>query len=507
MNATPIRATILLATLLAAVGPAWAEAPAERFRPRYHFTPPRNFMNDPNGLVFHNGIYHLFYQHNPEGDRWGHMSWGHAVSPDLVRWSHKPLAIREDEPAGIMIFSGSAVDDRANTSGLGMGGKGPLVAIYTGHSKGKQAQHIASSTDGGTTWTKFAGNPVVDIGSAEFRDPKVFRHWPTDRWIMVTVLATEHKIRFLGSKDLKQWEHLSDFGPSGAVGGVWECPDLFPLAVDGKPGRLKWVLKVDLGDGAVAGGSGGQYFVGEFDGKTFTADDPASPPRWIDFGRDFYASQSWSDIPESDGRRIWIGWMNNWRYANDVPTAPFRGQCTIPRSLGLRSTPAGPVLVQAPVAELKTLRGTPRNLGRVDIAQGTTPIEPGGEALEIAVEFEPMEAEEVGIAVRRGDNQETRIGYDAAKGTMFVDRRASGDSKFHAGFVGRHDAPLALEQGRVSLRIFVDVASVEVFGGDGRAAITDLIFPGPGSGGLALFAEGGPARATGLQIWDLKKAE
>ena len=214
-------------------------------RPVYHFTPPKNFINDPNGLVFLNGEYHLFYQHNPEGDRWGHMSWGHATSRDLVHWQHLPIALREEN--GIMIFSGSAVFDSRNTSGLGAKDAPPLIAVYTGDGHKKQAQNLASSTDRGRTWTKFAGNPVLDLHSNSFRDPKVFWHKPTSRWIMATVLADDRKVRFWGSGDLKTWEKLSDFGPAGSVKGVWECPELFEAPVEGGlQGESRWVLKVDV---------------------------------------------------------------------------------------------------------------------------------------------------------------------------------------------------------------------------------------------------------------------
>ena len=294
----------------------------EGSRPLFHFTPPRNFINDPNGLVFADGEYHLFYQHNPEGDRWGHMSWGHATSRDLLRWSHLPIALREQD--GVMIFSGSAVFDRYNTSGLGKPGTAPLIAIYTGDGNKKQTQNIASSVDRGRTWTKFSGNPVVDLNSNSFRDPKVFWHQPSQRWIMATVLADERKVQLWGSKDLKSWEKHGDFGPAGSTKGVWECPELFQAPVEnGQSGESRWILKVDVNDGAPFGGSGGQYFVGHFDGKNFHSEGIKSDPLWIDFGKDFYASQSWNDAPA--GRPVWLAWMNNWQYANDIPTSPWRG--------------------------------------------------------------------------------------------------------------------------------------------------------------------------------------
>jgi sucrose-6-phosphate hydrolase SacC (GH32 family) len=239
--------------------------------PLYHFTPPKNFINDPNGLVFFQGEYHLFYHHNPEGDRWGHMSWGHAVSRDLARWQHLPIALREAD--GIMIFSGSAVFDVANSSGLGRKEGPPLVAIYTGHGHNKQTQNLASSLDRGRTWTKYRGNPVLDLHSSSFRDPKVFWHKPSSRWIMATVFADLRKVLLWSSHDLKTWKRLSDFGPAGSTKGVWKCPELFEAPVEGRVGaESRWVLKVDVNDGAPFGGSGGQYFIGRLDGKQFQSE-------------------------------------------------------------------------------------------------------------------------------------------------------------------------------------------------------------------------------------------
>ncbi|MDX3846006.1 GH32 C-terminal domain-containing protein [Streptomyces europaeiscabiei] len=259
-----------------------ADTPAysETYRPQFHFTPEKNWMNDPNGLVYYEGEYHLFYQYNPNGNSWGDMSWGHAVSKDLVHWKELPLALSHDDEE--MVFSGSAVVDRDNTTGFGTKENPAMVAIYTSHAKdtGVQAQSLAYSTDRGRTWTRYQGNPVLDIGSKEFRDPKVQWYAPTKSWLMTVSLSTEHKVRFYSSKNLKDWTLQSEFGPAGATGGVWECPDLFPLAVDGNKKKIKWVLVVNINPGGIAGGSAAQYFVGDFDGKKFTADDKGTytPP-------------------------------------------------------------------------------------------------------------------------------------------------------------------------------------------------------------------------------------
>ncbi|MET8805442.1 GH32 C-terminal domain-containing protein [Streptomyces sp. NPDC004546] len=271
-----LSATPLAPQAHAADTPPYSEA----YRPQFHFTPERNWMNDPNGLVYYKGEYHLFYQYNPNGNSWGDMSWGHAVSTDLVHWKQLPLALSYDDKE--MVFSGSAVVDWNNTTGFGTKENPPMVAIYTSYHKdtGVQAQSIAYSTDRGRTWTKYQGNPVLDIGSREFRDPKVQWYAPTKSWLMTVSLSTEHKVRFYSSKNLKDWEPLSEFGPAGATGGVWECPDLFPLAVDGNKQTIKWVLVVNINPGGITGGSGAQYFVGDFDGKKFTADDKGTytPP-------------------------------------------------------------------------------------------------------------------------------------------------------------------------------------------------------------------------------------
>ncbi|MGC0334463.1 fructan beta-fructosidase [Streptomyces sp. SAI-170] len=271
-----LSATPLAPRAVAADTPPYTET----YRPQFHFTPQKNWMNDPNGLVYHDGEYHLFYQYNPGGNSWGNMSWGHAVSKDLVHWQELPLALPHDDEE--MVFSGSAVIDRDNTTGFGTRKNPPMVAIYTSHHKstGRQAQSLAYSTDRGRTWTKYPGNPVLDIGSTEFRDPKVQWYAPTRSWLMTVSLSTEHKVRFYSSRNLKDWNLLSEFGPEGATGGVWECPDLFPLPVDGDENNVKWVLVVNINPGGIAGGSAAQYFVGDFDGKKFTAEDKGTytPP-------------------------------------------------------------------------------------------------------------------------------------------------------------------------------------------------------------------------------------
>ena len=488
-----------------ATGPGRASASndaPEPYRLAYHFTPPRHFMNDPNGLVFYRGEYHLFYQHNPEGNVWGHMSWGHAVSRDLVHWTHLPVALHEEK--GVLIFSGSAVVDRRNTSGLCTTGDGAcLIAIYTGHGHGKQTQNLAVSQDG-RTFVKYAGNPVLDIGSAEFRDPKVFWHEPTRRWVMVVALPVERKIQLYVSANLRTWELASEFGPAGSQVGLWECPDLFELPVDGDPSHRLWVLDVDVSDGAPAGRSGGQYFVGSFDGRTFTNANPPETTLWVDYGKDFYASASFSDIPPDDGRRLWMGWMSNWAYANEEPTATWRGALTVARSLALRTTPSGVRLTQWPVAELRALRGAPRTFERVDLSGRAAVEGVGGRAFEMEVELRPGHNGTAGLVLADTAGHETILGYDSEVHQLFLDRTRSGDVAFSPHFPGRHVAPLALpEDGILHLTVLVDVSSVEVFADGGLAVITDRIFP---TSPLTVhaFAETAPAPLIKLTAWPLE---
>jgi fructan beta-fructosidase len=465
-------------------------------RPHYHFTPPHMWLNDPNGLMYFDGEYHLFYQYHPASAVWGPMHWGHAVSRDLVNWEHLPIALYPDEKG--MIFSGSAVVDWNNTSGFGANGGPPLVAVYTGHTAEKQTQNIAYSTDRGRTWTKYAGNPVIDIGSRQFRDPKVIWHEESRRWIMVTALADQQKVRFFGSPDLKHWAHLSDFGPAGMTDNEWECPDLFPMTIEGQPNLQKWILKVDVNYSIL-----GQCFVGHFDGTRFLNDSPNDPFLRVDYGRDFYAAQSWSDEPNN--RRVWIGWMNNWDYANAIPTSSWRGLFSIPRELRLRQTTGGLRLLQGPIEELAQYRQSAyhhRKAGLESVNARLAGLNMSA-AQEIEVEYELGSAKEVGIKIRRSDTEETVVGYDVQSQAMFVDRRHAGEDSFSDKFAGVHHAPLLLEENKIKLHVFIDVCSVEVFGNDGSAVISDLIFPNPQSLGVEFYAREGNARLNSLDIWKL----
>ena len=377
-----------------------------QYRPKWHYSAERNWLNDPNGLVYSNGTYHLFYQHNPHGDEWGNMSWGHATSTDLQHWDEQPVAIWCDDQEAI--FSGSAVVDVHNTSGFGVGGVPPLVAIYTSAYSpasplaGRQAQSLAYSTDDGATWTKYAGNPVLDRASPDFRDPKVFWHDGDtgSYWVMVAVEALHHEVVLYKSADLLSWEYLSTFGPANATGGVWECPDLFELPVDGDPSNTRWVMVVNLSPGGIAGGSGGQYFIGTFDGVTFRSettvtegvqadDSRMADYGWLDWGRDYYAAVSFSNAP--DGRRLMIGWMNNWQYAATTPSDGWRSAMSLVREVRLVSRGGRPVLAQEAVDPFHNHGTELFALDQQPLADGVTwlPAEACGDVLRIDAEFEP----------------------------------------------------------------------------------------------------------------------
>ena len=643
---------------------------SEPFRPQFHFTPEKNWMNDPNGLVYYEGEYHLFYQYNPFGDKWGHMSWGHAVSPDLVHWQHLPLALAEEN--GVMIFSGSAVVDWKNTSGFGKDGKPPLVALYAGNytEKPLQNENIAYSNDRGRTWTKYSGNPVIDIGSKDFRDPKIFWYEPMNQWVMVVALSADHKIRLYASKDLKQWERLSDFGPAGAISGVWECPDLFPLPLDANANQIKWVLVVNAGSGAPAGGTGAQYFIGNFDGTNFIQDAPLSPssrpaatdevladfegdnygdwkvtgtafgsgpvrpdasvtgyvgrkivdsfgsgdsdqgtltsPKftvdrdylgflmgggnhpgkvgvnllvngvvektttgnnspvlkwhswdvrkyrgkkvqleifdnytnsdwghiymdqivlgnspaqapvdnalWADYGPDFYAAVSWFNMPKSDNRRVWIGWMNNWQYGQDLPTNPWRSEMSVPREISLTTTSEGIRLVQQPVAELDQLREPlPLTFSGGSFADAAswlasrTNLPP---LLDIEMTFTNVSVEcPFAVIIHTGQNQQTSIACEPALKQLVVDRRQSGLTAFHPDFSGRYQAPLDLDGGVYKLRLLLDSSSLETFAQEGKVVLSTLIFPSPGPRSLSMIlGRGGKPYVSGITIYKMKSA-
>lgn len=382
------------------------------------------------------------------------------------------------------------------------------MIVYTGHRDAPaprtEDQRLVYSNDRGRTWTFYDGNPVLDIGSSEFRDPKVLWHETSQKWVMVVVLADQHKVSFYNSSDLKSWVHQSDFGPAGAVSGLWEVPELFELPVGGSS-ETRWVLKVDAIEGGPSGGAAGQYFVGQFDGRQFVPENLETVPNWVDYGKDFYAAISWSDIPNTDGRRIWLGWMSNWQYARETPTHPWRGAMTIPRSLRLSKIAGKLRLVQEPIRELEALRGRLYSLPETVIREGGTSLEARGTTLEIMMTFKPETATEFGLKVRVGADAYTTVGYNLETQELFVDRRQSGIADFSEHFSGIHSAPVTLENGELRLRLFVDQSSVEVFAGNGQIVITELIYPKPENDELEIYAIGGTV-SVNAEIWELNSS-
>ncbi|WDS37137.1 glycoside hydrolase family 32 protein [Pseudoxanthomonas sp.] len=480
-------------------------------------------MNDPNGLVFFEGRYHLFYQYNPQAAEWGNMSWGHASSADLLHWTEHPVAMANTPQEDI--FSGSIVLDAHNRSGLGNGDSPVLVALYTsvykegtGHAPGTQAQSLAYSTDGGTSWHKYAANPVLTLApeSKQFRDPKVFWHAPSDSWIMATVVADAQVVKLYRSRNLRDWEFLSDFGPTGYTrpGMLWEMPDLFPLPLDGDAGKAKWVMIVNVNPWSIAGGSGTQYFIGHFDGTRFVAEDVAtagSDParyRWLDHGADYYAAGTFANAPA--GKAITIGWMSNWDYASQAPTRPWKGAMALPRELSLRTVEGVPRLVSTPVEQYTRLVAAHQATQWPDITLDGASRDLGpqarGQVLDIALRLHPSSAQQLGIVVRASADgaRGTRIILDPAAKTLTVDRSAAGESGFSPKFSTRHIVHVPLSgEGELALHIVVDRGSVEVFAADGSVVVTDLIFPDPADDHVRLFAQGGRAEFRGLQVTSL----
>ena len=468
----------------------------EKFRPTYHFSPLYGWMNDPNGMVYKDGEYHLFYQHNPYGSKWGNMHWGHAISKDLINWEHRPDAITPDALG--TIFSGSAVVDTDNTAGFGAGA---IVAIYTQNSD-RQVQSIAYSTDNGRSFTKYENNPVLTSDARDFRDPKVFWHKETQRWIML--LAVGQEMQIFSSSNLKDWAFESSFGEGqGAHGGVWECPDLFELPVDGT-NEKKWVLLCNLNPGGPFGGSATQYFVGTFNGKEFANESP-SQTKWMDWGKDHYAAVTWSDAP--DNRRIAIAWMSNWQYANDVPTSQYRSPNSVPRDLSLFTVDGETYLQSAPSPELLKLRDISKK--RSFKVNGTRTIKDmiaGNEgAYEIELTIENQYADVIGFRLYNDKGEEVDMQYDMKEKKFSMDRRKSGDVGFNDNF------PMltwtAIESGKdeLKLRLFVDKSSVEAFVDGGRFVMTNQVFPSEPYTHIDFYSKGGAYKVDSFVIYKLKK--
>lgn len=473
----------------------------EKFRPAYHHTPLYGWMNDPNGMFYKDGEWHLCYQWNPYGSKWQNLSWGHSVSRDLIHWEHRPDAVIEPDGLG-MIFSGSSAVDSSGSAGFG---KDAVVAMYTS-AAASQIQSLAWSDDNGETFTKYDGNPVLTLDS-EARDPNMF--WDAERnvWILVLAHALDHEMLIFSSPDMKDWTLESSFGRGlGAQDGVWECPDLFELPVNGESGK-KWVLLCNLNPGGPFGGSATQYFIGDFDGKTFTSDTDDSgkvPTKWLDYGKDHYATVSFSDAP--DGRRTVIGWMSNWQYAPEVPTMQFRSANTLPREMGLFRAPDGQLYVSStPSPEVDALRGAlVKSVSKTSLgSKARTYSIP--ELCEIDMEISPKKAESVEIELSNAAGEKVVMVYDAKSDCLSFDRRESGIVDFSQDFPAVTVSPAYTDGDKVGLRIFIDRSSIEVFGKDGRFAMTNLVFPNSPYSRLSVRATGGSARLSDLKIYSINE--
>jgi fructan beta-fructosidase len=484
------------------------EKVTETHRPQFHFTPKTGWMNDPNGMVHYKGEYHLFYQYYPDSTVWGPMHWGHAVSKDMMRWEHLPIALYPDSLG--YIFSGSAVVDENNTSGFQKGDEKPLVAIFTSHNMaiekaGKiniESQSIAYSLDKGRTWTKYANNPVIkNPNLRDFRDPKVSWHDASKQWILT--LAAGNHVEFYSAPDLNNWQKVGEFGTTdGSHGGVWECPDLFPLKVDNGAVE-KWVLLVNIGNGAPNGGSCGQYFIGQFDGKTFKNDNKPTDTLWLDYGKDNYATVTWSG--STDGRRISLGWMSNWEYAQKVPTQLWRSAMTLPRELSLKTTGKGVRLFQKPVKEQEILRGGKQQISAQSISESlalkTSTI---SNELSLSFDLSKTTAQDLGIVLSNKKGEKVLIGFEKSTNRFYVDRTKGGKKDFEKRFSGRHYAPREATSNLLKMNVHIDVASVELFADDGALAMTDVFFPNEDFNQIALFSKNGVAFLMEGAMWVLK---
>lgn len=467
------------------------------WRPEYHFTPAYGWMNDPNGMVYKDGEWHLFYQYNPYASVWGNMNWGHAVSRDLVNWEHLPVAIAPDALG--TIFSGSAVVDKNNTAGFGAGA---IVAIYT-NSGVRQMQSIAYSTDNGRTFTKYAGNPVITSDLVDFRDPKVIWNEEIGKWNLV--LAAGDAVRFYSSPNLKDWTLESSFGQDrGSHGGVWECPDLFTVPVKGTDIK-KWVLVVNNGGGP-AGGSATQYFVGDFDGKTFTCPTLKDAVKWMDWGKDHYATVSFSNAPED--RNVVLAWMSNWDYADKVPTVQYRSSNSIPRDLYLYENGEEYYLSVCPSPEMEAARGTctEKTVGQLN-AEGVVfddLLAQNGGVVELVIDFKIGNEAGFGIELFNSKDETVLFTYDKVQATFSCDRRNSGAVDFHEAFPLVSVAPLA-DADSYSLRLFIDKSSVEAFDEAGRFSMTNLVFPHEAFAGVRLTAPAGDVDVASLKVFSINE--
>ena len=473
----------------------------EKYRPAYHHTPLYGWMNDPNGMVYHDGVWHLCYQWNPFGSKWQNMTWGHSTSRDLIHWEPQEPTLLPDGLG--TIFSGSSAIDEANSAGFG---KNSIVTLFTSAAN-SQVQSLAYSNDGGYTYTTYPDNPVLTLES-EARDPNMFWNEETKQWTLILAHALDHEMLIFTSPDLKSWTLQSSFGKGlGAQDGVWECPDLFELPVTGTQEK-KWVLICNINPGGPFGGSATQYFTGSFDGKTFKVDTDASgnvPTKWLDYGKDHYATVSWSDTP---GRRTVIGWMSNWQYAAEVPTLQFRSANTLPREMGVFKVDDQYYVSSKPSPELDALRGKiTHNAKRIQVGKRahtvSLPQENDG-ICEILMNVDAKRSKQLKMTLANKAQEKVTIIYDVEKETISFDRTQSGIVDFSQDFPAVTVTPTYENDGSVNLRLFIDRSSMELFEQEGRFVMTNLVFPTSPYTTLSFQAEEGSAKVNNLQIYSIK---
>lgn len=445
----------------------------ETYRPVYHHTPVYGWMNDPNGMFYKDGVYHLYFQYNPYGSMWGNMTWGHSTSTDLTHWTYEGTAIVPD--AWGAIFSGSCVVDKDNTAGFG---KGAVVAFYTSAKSTPwgdiQSQSMAYSLDNGKTFIKYEHNPILTSTERDFRDPKVFWYAPGKHWVMM--LAVGQEMQIYSSGNLKEWKKESSFGAmQGAHGGVWECPDLVEVAVEGSKEK-KWVLICNLNPGGPFGGSAAQYFVGSFDGKKFVNESPTQT-KWLDWGKDNYATVTWSNAPA--GRCIALGWMSNWQYANNVPTTQYRSANTLARDLTLYRAGGELYLKSKPSPEIKKARAEEKKISTFEVKgnyEVASLLADNKGAYEIEMTIENKGTSKIDFSLMNEKGEKVAMYYDVVRKQFVMDRSASGIVGFSRDFPAVTVAPVR-NTDQIHLRLFIDRSSVEAFGEEGEYVMTNLVFP------------------------------
>lgn len=472
----------------------------ETYRPVYHHTPVYGWMNDPNGMFYKDGVYHLYFQYNPYGSMWGNMTWGHSTSTDLTHWTYEGTAIVPD--AWGAIFSGSCVVDKDNTAGFG---KGAVVAFYTSAKSTPwgdiQSQSMAYSLDNGKTFIKYEHNPILTSTERDFRDPKVFWYAPGKHWVMM--LAVGQEMQIYSSGNLKEWKKESSFGAmQGAHGGVWECPDLVEVAVEGSKEK-KWVLICNLNPGGPFGGSAAQYFVGSFDGKKFVNESPTQT-KWLDWGKDNYATVTWSNAPA--GRCIALGWMSNWQYANNVPTTQYRSANTLARDLTLYRAGGELYLKSKPSPEIKKARAEEKKISTFEVKgnyEVASLLADNKGAYEIEMTIENKGTSKIDFSLMNEKGEKVAMYYDVVRKQFVMDRSAIGIVGFSRDFPAVTVAPVR-NTDQIHLRLFIDRSSVEAFGEEGEYVMTNLVFPAEPYNRMVFSSDKGSYIVKSMNVYRLQ---